>query len=110
MAAAVALVGLLTVLKPFDADITAPTPNGSEIHAVSHCGVPIRAAFTDTSDGGIWFAYAPGTAIYGSHGIGCREPAQRRTALGGTAILVAVVLVVVSLRSRFRTPAAAVVP
>jgi len=103
-AVAVAVIGLVVGLKPFDADIAVPAPNGGAVHGVSHCGVPARAAFTDSSDGGVWFAYAPGTTVYGSDGFGCREPAQRRTALGGTAILVAVVLAAIGLRWRTKRP------
>src|SRR5438270_320250 len=110
MALGVAMVGLVVGLKPFDADITVRNPSGGAVHGVSYCGVPARAAFTDSSDGGIWFAYAPGTAVYGSNGFGCREPAQRRTALGTTGLIVAAVLTAIALRSRSKESVGPSVP
>jgi hypothetical protein len=110
LALAITVFGLVVALRPFDAAITIPNPNGIALQGSSHCGVPVRAAFSPSSDNRVWFAYAPGTAVYASDGFSCQAPAQRRAAFGGAAILLGIALAVISLRSRSTRPTEASVP
>jgi hypothetical protein len=110
LALAVASVGLVVMFKPFDTTITIQEPQGGALHATSHCGIPLRAAFSSSPDIRGWFTYARGTAVIPSDGVGCQYPAQRRTAFGGVAVFLGAALAVINLRRRSAKPVEAAVP
>jgi hypothetical protein len=109
LALAVAGVGLVVLFKPFDTTITIQAQGGA-LHATSHCGIPLRAAFSSSPDIRGWFAYAPGTAVLANDGVGCQQPAKRRSALGGVVVVLGAALVVISLRRSSAKRVEAAVP
>ena len=100
--------GLIVALTPFDASISLPSTDGGVVRGTSHCGTPIRETFRSESNGGGWFAYAPGTSVIATDGFGCRDEARWHVALGTTSALLGAAIVLTS--SRRRRPTRAVAP